>query len=551
MGARDYSAGNLLVAVVLASILPFLVVGSVLLIAYVNIERDQALSRVPALSDSLSDAIDRKLAGYISNLRALASAVQMEDVTTPRISALARSGAEALGGSIVLLDTSGRQIVNTASAADDPLPMTADPEAAHRLFSAGKPDVSDLVQGNVHNRQIFAVRVPIKSDDEFRYSLGYVPPANEVESIVRELRLPKGWFAAVIDRKGVIVARSYRHEDFYGKPASPHFLMRLTGQSGVLDSVDLEHRQTVTAYRASDLSGWRSLVWVSKDVLEAKANTAFWVLVSLAAVTLFVSLLVGYLVAHYIRAPTRQLVAAAHALAAGGKVEFDRSLMREANVVGSALIDAANDVRVFMLEISHRSKNLLAVIQALARQTQRSASSLDDFGVRFSNRLQSLAHSHDLLVDRNWEGIEVADLVRAQLKAFTDQTDSRVQATGEVVLLSPAMAQHIGLALHELATNATKYGALSIPSGRVLVTWHTTRSNDGANIFDLSWVERGGPPLTRPTRAGFGTAVLEQLAARGVGGKTDVRWNEEGMEWRLTAPLARAATFNFVGEGGS
>ena len=550
MGERDYSAGSLLATVVLASILPFLVVGSILLITYVKIERDEALSRVPALSDSLSDAIDRKIVGYISNLKALASAIQVEDVTPPRISALARSGAEALGGSIVFLDTSGRQIVNTASAADDPLPMTADPEAARRLFSAGKPDVSDLVQGNVHNRQIFAVRVPIKINDEVRYSIGYVPPANEVEAIVRELRLPKGWFAAVIDRKGVIVARSYRHEEFYGKPASPHFLMRLTGQSGVLDSVDLEHRQTVTAYRASDLSGWRSLVWVSQDVLEARANTAFWVLIGLVAVTLFVSLLVGYLVAHYIRAPTRQLVAAAHALATGGKVEFERSLMREANVVGSALTDAANDIRLFLLEISHRSKNLLAVIQALASQTQRSATSLDDFGVRFSNRLQSLAHSHDLLVDRNWEGIDVADLVRAQLKPFVDQADTRVQMRGDPVLLSPAMAQHIGLALHELATNATKYGALSVPAGRVLVTWHNTHSSDGSDILDLSWVERDGPAVGKPTRVGFGTAVIEQLTARGVGGKTELRWSEEGIEWRLTAPLARTATFKFPGEGG-
>ena len=317
---------------------------------------------------------------------------------------------------------------------------------------------------------------------------------------------------------------------------------QLTASAGVLDSVDLEGRETVTAYRRSDYSEWRAVVWVPKDLLEAKANTALGVLISLTGVTLFVSLLVGYLVSHLIRSPTRRLVHAAHALGAGKEVQFARSLMREANVVGSALSDASNDIRLYMREISHRSKNLLAVVQALARQTQRGSKDLSEFGQRFGDRLQSLAQSHDLLVERNWTGTYVHDLAKAQLRSFVDVNDPRLELTGDPVLLSPTAAQQIGLALHELGTNATKYGAWSEPTGRVSISWSKALQADGSEHFNLTWTERGGPAVSKPVKTGFGTLVIEQAAPRGISGSARLHWHPAGIEWTLDAPAGSLST---------
>ncbi len=114
-----------------------------------------------------------------------------------------------------------------------------------------------------------------------------------------------------------------------------------------------------------------------------------------------------------------------------------------------------------MRELTHRTKNLLSVVQAMSLQIAKTSPSLDDFTTRFSARLQSLSGSHDLLVQQNWEGVSMADLARSQLGHYADAIGSRITLTGPAVRLSPDAAQNIGMALHELSTNAAKHGALS------------------------------------------------------------------------------------------
>jgi two-component sensor histidine kinase len=191
-----------------------------------------------------------------------------------------------------------------------------------------------------------------------------------------------------------------------------------------------------------------------------------------------------------------------------------------------------------MREISHRSKNLLAVIQSISRQTRRSSKDLAEFGRLFDDRLQSLARSHDLLVERNWGGTLVRDLVKAQLHSFVDGRDTRVEIEGPAILLSPAASQHIGLAIHELATNASKYGALSVADGKVRVAWSTAVDDEGTDRFRMSWTERGGPPVQQPTRKGFGRFVVEEAVGRGVMGTASIDWSSEGLAWTLDAPTS-------------
>lgn len=201
-------------------------------------------------------------------------------------------------------------------------------------------------------------------------------------------------------------------------------------------------------------------------------------------------------------------------------------------------------IHLLMREITHRSKNLLAVIQAMARQSRIGSRTVQEFESRFSARLQALAASHDLLVQRNWHGVSLADMVRSQLGHLVDQRASRIKIDGPYVVVAPEAAQNIGMALHELSTNAAKYGALSVSQGRVEVSWCVGVAGSdgpegaGANGGDLeiTWVERGGPRVEPPASKGFGHVVMEHVAARALNGHSTLTFAPDGVRWSLVVP---------------
>jgi PAS domain S-box-containing protein len=189
-------------------------------------------------------------------------------------------------------------------------------------------------------------------------------------------------------------------------------------------------------------------------------------------------------------------------------------------------------IHLLMREINHRAKNMLSLVQAIARQT--AAREPEDFIDRFTERIQALAANQDLLVRNEWRGVDVEDLVRAQLAPFADLVGSRIAVLGEKLRLNAAAAQAIGLALHELATNAGKYGALSSGAGRVDIHWEVA----GGDTFTMNWTEREGPPVSVPKQRGFGSVVMETMAERSVGGSVDLDYAPSGVTWRLTCPAA-------------
>ena len=184
-------------------------------------------------------------------------------------------------------------------------------------------------------------------------------------------------------------------------------------------------------------------------------------------------------------------------------------------------------VRLIMRELSHRSKNLLAIVLAIARQTSRTTKNFGEFEERFNARIQALADAHDLLVEQQWAGAALDDLVRAQLSAFGTE---RLSYGGDKVVLRAEAVQNVALALHELATNASKYGALSVPEGRVAIEW-TPHGDDPENRgVRLTWRETGGPPVTEPDRKGFGRFVLERVTVNALGsGGTEFK--PTGLVW--------------------
>jgi two-component sensor histidine kinase len=220
--------------------------------------------------------------------------------------------------------------------------------------------------------------------------------------------------------------------------------------------------------------------------------------------------------------------------------------LREVTGASVGLICASVDVtarkegevhlRLLMRELTHRSKNLLAVIQAMARQTARRSESVEQFTEQFGARLQALATSHDLLIQESWHGALLADLVRTQLGHHLDREDSQITVEGPSVFLKPEAAQNIGLALHELATNAAKYGALSVPSGRISVTWTWVPASEPKAV-EIIWIERGGPKVAPPEQRGFGSIVIERNLAKTLEADVHLAFAPDGIECRIVVPM--------------
>jgi len=192
-------------------------------------------------------------------------------------------------------------------------------------------------------------------------------------------------------------------------------------------------------------------------------------------------------------------------------------------------------LRLLLRELTHRSKNLLAVIQAMARQTARHTGSVETFLTQFGARLQALAASHDLLIRESWYGASLGELVRSQLGVYLDGQAAQVSIDGPSIAIKPEAAQNLGLALHELAVNAAKYGALSVPAGRVAITWNRLENVDGSAV-ELDWREKLGPKVKARRRKGFGSMVIERNLARALDATVELEFDPDGLHCHIVIP---------------
>jgi PAS domain S-box-containing protein len=190
-----------------------------------------------------------------------------------------------------------------------------------------------------------------------------------------------------------------------------------------------------------------------------------------------------------------------------------------------------DQIRLLMREVNHRSKNILALVQAIARQTL--AANVEDFLDRFEKRVQALASSQDLLVKNDWKGANINDLARSQLGHFEDLIGTRIKLQGPPLFVSTSAAQTIGMALHELATNAGKYGALVDADGQVDIGWSLEGSEIGKETFIMSWREQCARPIAAPAKQGFGSRFVRNIAEMGLGGKVELDFPATGLIWTL------------------
>jgi PAS domain S-box-containing protein len=192
-------------------------------------------------------------------------------------------------------------------------------------------------------------------------------------------------------------------------------------------------------------------------------------------------------------------------------------------------------IQLLMQEVNHRSKNLLSVVMSIARQTGDPDNR--EFVKRLGDRIEGLALSHDLLARNEWQSIDLDSLIRAQLSYFKSLFGTRITICGEAANLSSASAQTIGLALHELATNAAKYGAMSDDKGRIAISWEVTGTAGSLDSrFAFSWRESDGPQVVVPTRRGFGSTVTGRMVKVSLGSEVSAEYAPTGFVWHLNCP---------------
>src|SRR5215472_15912738 len=223
------------------------------------------------------------------------------------------------------------------------------------------------------------------------------------------------------------------------------------------------------------------------------------------------------------------------ALCAGSSLLF--ALLVETVAMYTRLANAFEHQKLLVAELDHRVKNVLVRVAAIVTETCEYSTTMDDFVKTLGGRLQSMSGAHSLLSKARWRGVGVADLIRGQLAPYATGTNVTIQ--GPNILLAAAATQALAMVVHELATNAVKFGALSRAGGRVSINWDAP-PGDSVGALTVEWRETGGPPVAKPTQAGFGTSLIDELISHELGGTVDLAFDPGGVCCRMKLPLRRA-----------
>jgi two-component sensor histidine kinase len=527
----------------LAVALPFVLLTAGIVWQLANNERETRSEAILFSARTLMNAVDAILSKQIAVGQMLASSPALEADNFAAFREEAERAAKGLGGGwIVLSEENGQQLVNLRLPPDAPLPIRQGVALGRKTIELGQVQISNVFSGAVVKSPVVTVEVPVLRRGKPPLCISIVMEPSIFLSLFEQWKLPEGWLAGLIDGDGNFIARSLNHAQHVGKPASEGFRAAARRSwEGWNEMVSLEGGTIANAHVTSPLSGWVVGLAADKSLFEAPIRETILVAGLAAAATLLLSLLLALWSARRIARPIEQIEQGTHALMLRRAITFTNTGLPEADRTLDALASTARvfeqhdrerdereaHVRLIMRELSHRSKNLLAIVLAIARQTSRHTTSFSDFETRFNSRIQALADAHDLLVEQQWSGAFIDDLIRAQLAAFGTE---RVTCHGPRIMMRTEAVQNVALALHELATNASKYGALSTPGGKIAIEWGWETGASGERNARLTWRESGGPPAVAPDKKGFGCFVLERVVINALG-EGSLEFKPEGLVW--------------------
>jgi two-component sensor histidine kinase len=530
----------------LAMALPFMLLTAGIVWKLADNERENRREAILFSTHTLMNAVDAILSKQIAIGQMLATSPAFDSNNFDEFRREAQRAAPGLsGGWVVLSDEQGQQLMNLSQPDNPNLPQRPPGAMAlqRRALETGQVQISGVFTGAAANTTVVTIEVPVRRKDKppLEIIIGMQPAI--FLKLFEQWNLPDGWLAGLIDRNGNFIARSRSHDATVGKPASEDFRRAArSSEQGWNEMVSIEGGTVANAHVTSPLSGWVMGLAADKTVFEEPIRNTILIAGLAGGATTLLAMLMAMWFAQRIARPIEQIEQGTHALMLRRAITFSNTGLPEADRTLDALASTARvfeqhdkerdereaHVKLIMRELSHRSKNLLAIVLAIARQTSRHTTSFEEFESRFNARIQALADAHDLLVEQNWSGAFVDDLVRGQLVAFGAE---KIASRGEQVMLKTEAVQNIALALHELATNSSKYGALSVPAGKVEITWAREPTADGAGRnLRFVWRDIGGPPVTAPTKKGFGCFVLERVTLHALGEGT-LEFKPEGLVW--------------------
>jgi two-component sensor histidine kinase len=402
------------------------------------------------------------------------------------------------GGVVLVADRAGHQLFSSVTSDTAHLPLRNNREIVERVFSTKRLQYSNLFVGAVKRQPIVTVEVPVLREGEVVYDISFSPPVEIFQGIINRQRPGEDWTISIFDGDGINFARAPNPQETIAKRASASLYAEMfRANEATLQAVSLEGVPLITSFARSSVTGWI----VAAGIAESSLVGPLWRKLAITSVIGGILLLTGLAFA----------------------VRMATTIAR-----GEMLHD------LLIEELNHRVKNTLAILQSIAVQTFRSASRSER--EKFEGRLGALAEAHNLLSTEKWQGSELQDVVKRVLQPYLLNNPERMKMFGPHVPLSPRVAVILSMIVHEIATNAAKYGALSNDSGTVTVDWEVITEN-ATKKLRLIWTEAGGPHVTAPVQRGFGSRLIERSARDQLGGEATVDFLPRGVVYTVTCTL--------------
>ena len=525
-----------LLALALVALLPAFVFSAILLQRNNEAQQRVVETLMAGTARSIVQMVEREISASITTLKVLATTPSLLEGDFRSFHAQVKVALQGTGASIYLLDSSFMVIMSTRTDFGAVPVAAADMEAPRRALAGGDIVVSDLVFGNVSKRWVINVLYPLNLPDRGQMVMGFNRYAEDLTAALLANKLPDGWHAALVDSEGAIIAASPggggTGGDFPLADADS-----LASSSG-WTTLKTAGEDQLAVVQKSLLTGWTLVAWAPRPLVARPLSDAFWTLAVGGVLLAAMVILAIYWVSLQIGRSVHGLETDAMLLGAGRPVPVRDYPISEIATVSGALADASRhrqaavtEVRFLMRELAHRSKNQMTVIAAMAKQTARHADSVPEFISAFEKRIFGLARSTDLLLAHGISGVDFRELLTHQIDSFCPVDGGRVELEGPAVRLNTQAAQILGMAAHELATNAVKYGAFSTDSGTVRVTWRLEEDR-----LLLVWRETVKTMPPRSERRGFGTTVLENMVGRSLDATVTSAFHADGIEWRFDIP---------------
>ncbi|CDZ58730.1 sensor histidine kinase [Neorhizobium galegae] len=535
--------GAYLVALAAGVALPLLIFVGYLMTELEANEREILAAETAEDAQLIARSIDRELQDMATTLRLLVTSPELEAGDLRAFHNRTQNSLRSDSLYILVVNADGQQRLNTRVPFDAPLGKISSMLGLQSAVNNGVTEVSNVFFGATSGKHVFNVTMPLpKEISHSGAAMIMTQNAEDLQKLISTEGLPDGWSVAVVDGAGKVVTSLGAHALGSGTAFPSDMLKLMTGFKGTIEDVDGNRRQM---YGYAQITGWtwKAVVWGPIDAAQASILTTWRQLIAGGAIFLALGMLIAWFVGRQLRIPIRQIAEMAERIGKGEIVSPVETKIREANQVAVALSNASFDrseaedrIHLILHELVHRTKNILTLIQAMMRQLARQDTTMEEFQKAISTRLQGLGKSIEALAKEQWAGVSIRRVIEIHMSTFADVAD-RVELQGTDFILKAEAVQNLGLILHELATNSVKYGALSVPQGRVRIAWKDmVDEDDGESRLELVWEERDGPAVHEPSRTGFGTTIIRRHAAAAFAGQVEIDFRNEGLRWSLNAP---------------